>query len=581
VPNATGTSRLRKDRGPGAGEKGLRKQRGPRPGTKRYEWREIGIILLSVKVLLVQPPVEDFYDTSIRTYPLALLYLGRRIRDIAEVTVLDLRSKRKPKRLGEHPFPDLRPYYRERIRTPFSFFGAYYRFGADEEEIREALGKARADVVAISSLFTTYSMEALDVARLAKEVNPEVTTVLGGIHPTLFPVRVLESPTVDYVIRGEGETPLFDLVRALDSGGMDRAGPIGGLCRRDKEGFHITEPHVEAHIDEAPDRRLIDPDAYRIGRKNYTFFLTSRGCPLHCAFCGRPSVPYRKRSLESMEREIADCLDIGIGAVDFEDDMLNLDARHFGATLDLFRGTSLTLSAMNGIYSEKLDPSALGRMYDAGFRRLNFSLVDISRPVMERQKRLFPSNFLALLPHLEASPFLVETHFIIGLPGQTADEILDTMIFLMGRRLLPGPSIFYLAPGSPIFDERAGEDRGRSVKSLRGSAMFPINPLLPRETLFTFMKLTRFINFVKAALDREPGARTLWDLAEAPALVKDPVDREIIAVLLREKRFMCYDLHTLSLLPEPQDDGLVKLFFRRAEGLHVRGFKTMNSVIIG
>jgi anaerobic magnesium-protoporphyrin IX monomethyl ester cyclase len=536
---------------------------------------------LSVKVLLVQPPVEDFYDTSIRTYPLSLLYLGKRLRDIADVTVLDLRSNRKPKRLAEHPFPDLTPYYRERIRTPFSFFGAYYRFGADEKEIREALREAQADVVAISSLFTTYAMEALDVARLAKEVNPEAATVLGGIHPTLFPRRVLEFPSVDYVIRGEGETPLFDLVRALDLRGEDRIGPIGGLCYRDEEGFHITEPHVETHIDDAPDRRLLDPDAYRIGRKNYAFFLTSRGCPLHCAFCGRPSVPYRKRTLEGMEREIADCLELRIGAVDFEDDMLNLDTRHFGATLDLFRGTDLTLSAMNGIYSENLDASTLGRMYDAGFRRLNFSLVDISRPVMEKQGRLFPSNFLSLLPYLEASPFLVETHFIIGLPGQTAEEILDTMLFLMGRRLLPGPSIFYLAPGSPIFDETAGEGWGGSIKSLRGSAMLPVNPLLPRETLFTFMKLTRFINFVKGALDREPGVRTLRDLAEAPALVKSPVDREIITVLLREKRFMYHDLQTSSLLPEPQDDGLVKLFFQRAGGLPVRGFKTMNSVIIG
>ena len=47
---------------------------------------------------------------------------------------------------------------------------------------------------------------------------------------------------------------------------------------------------------------------------------------------------------------------------------------------------------MNGIYTENLDMATLKKMYEAGFRRLNFSLVDISRPVMERQKRLFPQT---------------------------------------------------------------------------------------------------------------------------------------------------------------------------------------------
>lgn len=531
-----------------------------------------------MKVLLIQPPIEDFYDTSIRTYPLALLYLAVRIRDISDVIVMDMRTGHRRVVPGMHPFPDLADYYRDGVRTPFSFFGRYYRFGLDKNEIKKEIAKEKPDVVSISSLFTTYSLEAIEVARLAKEVDRGIVTVMGGIHPTLFPRHVLESASVDYVIRGEGETPLFELLTALSRGVAGKDLTINGLCFKEGGGFRISEPNIEEDIDMIPDRGFLDPAKYRIGRKNYSFLLTSRGCPFHCSFCGRPSIPYRKRSLGSIEEEIGVFKDLGIGAVDFEDDMLNLDPYFFRHVLDLLNGKGFTLSAMNGIYTGNLDTTALKRMYEAGFRRLNFSLVDISKPVMERQKRLFPWNFLSLLPWLEDSPYLVETHFIIGLPDQTPGEILETLIFLMGKRLLPGPSIFYLAPGSPIFDETVGLNWEDRVRSLRSSAMFPVNPLIPRDTLFTFMKLTRFINYVKNLADLEPGVKRLSDLAGRLPAGVSPIDWEIVSTLVRERRFVSYDPGRRQFQEEPQDASLVKRFFEQSKGLAVRGFRTSHSL---
>ena len=174
----------------------------------------------------------------------------------------------------------------------------------------------------------------------------------------------------------------------------------------------------------------------------------------------------------------------------------------------------------------------------------------------------------------------METHFIIGLPGQTPDEIMETMIFLMGRRLLPGPSIFYLAPGSPIFKDILGDGWEGSLPLLRSSAMFPVNPLLPIETLYTFMKLTRFINFVKAVVDRAFGPLFLSDLPALPEAARNDVDREIIATLCREKLFTSYDPRSKSLVAEPQDRSLVARFFSRAKGLRIKGFKSANTLTI-
>ena len=532
---------------------------------------------VGVKVLLLQPPIEDFYDTSIRTYPLNLFYIAARIKDLCHVSVADLRTGRKHALAFPQAFHGLTPFYRDDVYTPFSLFRRFHRFGATRDEIRQIIENEAPSIVGISASYTTYSTEALEVARVAKEVDKNIVTIMGGTHATFFPQHLLQYTFVDYVVRGEGETPFAHLVESVQRGENPRSKVIDGVSFRSDGHFHISEINVEKEIDLLPDRRTISSETYRINKKKYAFFLTSRGCPFNCSFCGKPPVPYRKRSLASIERELYECIDLGIEAIDFEDDMLNLDRSFFADVLVLMRGMKLTLSAMTGIYPETIDISLLESMHAAGFRRLNFSLVDAGESVLKSQARVLPKAFLEILPWLESSPFLVETHFIIGLPGQRPEDVLDTLIFLMGKRLLLGPSVFYLAPGSEAFREIVGNEWEPYTKLMRSSAMFPANPLFPRETTYTLMKLVRFINYVKQAADRSSGLKTLGGLADALPTGK-PQEREIVGKLLMDKRFTWYGLKEQAFREEPQNQELVGLFFRKARGLEIKGFKTSKGV---
>lgn len=534
-----------------------------------------------MKVLLIQPPIEDFYDTSVRTYPLGLAYVASRLSDAAEVEVLDARSARKPVPLTEHGFPELEPFYREGVNTPFSFFGRFRRYGLSTWEIRGAIDRRKPDIVGIASMCSAYEKEALEVAEAAKKVDRGITTIVGGIHPTLFPVHVLRNKAVDYCVRGEGETPFLRLVSSLSEGRKaGSADRIPGVCCRRDDEIHLSEVNVEKDIDVLPRREILDGDRYRIGGKRYAFFLSSRGCPYSCGFCGKPPVPYRRRRLASVEEEIAQCAGLGVTAIDFEDDMLNLDKAAFVQVLDLFKGKGFTLSAMNGIYPRNLDVPTLRLMDEAGFRRLNFSLVDMSESVLDGQKRHSQPSFVHLLPFLEDSPFLTEVHFIIGLPGQDPTSLLDTVLFLMGKRLLLGPSLFYLSPGSLL--HRTAENEGKSVpfRSMRSSIMLPFNPLFPRSVTFTFVKLVRFINYAKQMLDNEPVIRRMSDLPQAAALRKDPRKRQIVKTLIEEKRFICYDQVLCSFRDEPVDSALVRHFFDRAKGSTITGYKSNNTLIV-
>ena len=216
-------------------------------------------------------------------------------------------------------------------------------------------------------------------------------------------------------------------------------------------------------------------------------------------------------------------------------------------------------------------------MYAAGFRRLNFSLVDVNEAVLKSQERALPKAFLEMLPWLESSPFLVETHFIIGLPGQRPEDVLDTLIFLMSKRLLLGPSLFYLAPGSAAFREIVGNEWEPYLKLMRSSAMFPANPLFSRETANTLMKIVRFINYVKRVIDGPSDVKALSELVRALPAGK-PYEGEIVGRLLAEKRFTWYSSKEQAFREEPQDQELVRLFFRKARSLEIRGFKTGKSV---
>jgi anaerobic magnesium-protoporphyrin IX monomethyl ester cyclase len=536
-----------------------------------------------VKVLLIQPPIEDFYNTGIRTYPLPLLYLATKVRDICDVSVIDFKTKRKPRALPENPFPELNAYYKADTYTPLSLFTRYYRFGDSSDAIKQTIRDKEPDVVAISALFTAYYAEALEIARVVKEVSNGIITVIGGTHATIFPEHTLDSGHVDYAIRGEGETPFFQLISSLQTGRREALEEIPGLCFRSRDGStHVSGIQFERDINLVPDRTFLNSADYLINRNPYTFFLTSRGCPFHCSFCGKPPVPYRKRNLAGIERELEDCLGLNIRSIDFEDDMLTFDAGLFNQVLDLLKGKDLTLSAMNGIYAESLTESTLERMSAAGFSRLNFSLVDINSSVAKGQKRHLPDRFLQLLPYLESSSFLTETHFIIGLPEQKPEDVMETLIFLMGKRLLAGPSVFYLAPGSPLFNRAGanGQDQSQYMRHMRSSYMIEANPLIPRNGIYTFMKLTRFINFVKSCLDREPSLKKLSDLAEFLKGRKEEIDKEILRMLLIEKRLMRYDTGRRVFVDEPQDKDLLERFFRMATGAKIKGFKTGNSLLV-
>src|SRR5512144_1484486 len=108
------------------------------------------------------------------------------------------------------------------------------------DDIRKRIADERPDVVATTA-FTAEIVDALKVLKLAKDVNPEIITVIGNVHPTFCYEELLRdvSSPIDYIVRGEGEETMVDLMDALSAGG-DR-GKVKGIAYRKNGGVAVTE----------------------------------------------------------------------------------------------------------------------------------------------------------------------------------------------------------------------------------------------------------------------------------------------------------------------------------------------------
>ncbi|RPI20561.1 MAG: radical SAM protein [Acidobacteria bacterium] len=460
----------------------------------------------SMKLLLLQPPVQDYYDTDIRLQPIGLCYLKAAVKRHlpgVDVMVRDFhaghgrRTVRVPRELSY-----LTGYYHIKDSSPFSLFSTYYHFGAPYEQVGRQVAGERPDLVGISSLFSTYQEEAL---RCAEEIKTllDVPVVMGGGHATALPETVLAHPAVDFVIRGEGERPLVALVKALGEGRDLRTVPNLGFKDHGRLVFNPTEDNFPIEDLSVPDVSDLDPARYGSRGRPIACIVSSRGCPFRCDFCSVHSTfgrTYRRRSNESIIREIEQRYQEGYRVFDFEDDNFAFEREQTRRLLleivERFPPGTLDLYAMNGLCYFGLDAELLTLMKQAGFSQLNLSLVSGNPEVCAAHRR--PCTVTGFEQAAVAGFQLgmrVIGYQILGLPGESLESMAQTMTLLARLPLLLGASVFYLAPGSRLWETRGG--RSDQLKLARLTALATHSELVSRDQLYTLLVTARIINFLK------------------------------------------------------------------------------------
>ncbi|MFH0919353.1 MAG: cobalamin-dependent protein [Fibrobacterota bacterium] len=441
-----------------------------------------------MKILLIQPPVEDFYATPMRTYPLGLACVASGPLACGhDVVLYDAMAAGRKSVLAVPPrFEHLAEYYRPGDKSPYRLFGHYYHFGHSWEEIRARIRQEKPDLIGISSLFTPYHSMALRVAKIARECFPAVPVVMGGAH-----VTACGEPTgvADHVIKGEGECAFTEL-----TGGRVPDNPF------------------------RPAHGLLDPGLYRYQGKRMAFVLTSRGCPHTCTFCSVHASTPKFRLIQPAEvlTEIQELvLDYGVRHIDIEDDCFGYDAGHAG---EILRGIfslgvpGLSLSFMNGLCADVLTPEKLSLLKQAGFSTLNLSLVSSNPALNRRYCRPFNAErFGQTVRDAAALGFAITAYAILGLPGDTVEGMLNTLDTLRCLPVRIGASLFYPVPGTRVF--RDCVDKGfiqpEDYDVFRLTAACVETPEFSRRDLMTLFYLCRILNLEKerAAGNSDAGPR--------------------------------------------------------------------------
>ena len=459
-----------------------------------------------MKVVLIQPPIQDFYDTDVRLQPIGLCYLKAAVAaHLPHVDVLikdyhhgwGRRTVALPKELAY-----LAEYYAVADKSPFSTFHQYYQFGHTFDAIEAELATLQPDVVGISSLFTPYYREALEVARRVK-ARLGVPVVMGGAHVSAVPESVLSHPCVDYVIRGEGERPLVELLRCLQGQQCLEDVPNLGYKRQGQSYYNAIQDNYDIEQLPFPDLSDVPASPYDLAGKPLTFMITSRSCPHQCSFCSVHTTfgtTYRRRSIDNVLAEIELRYRQGYRVIDFEDDNLTFYKRQFKELCKQLRtrfpNGELEYVAMNGISYLSLDDEMLELMRQAGFSQLNLALVSSDTTVRETTKR--PHTIEAYLKVVHKAfqlGFRMVSYQIQGQPQESLASKVQTLAFNARLPVLLGASPFYLTPNAPI--ARAWDMHAPDYVRARLSAMAIETASCRRDDLYTLFVTTRIINFLK------------------------------------------------------------------------------------
>jgi radical SAM superfamily enzyme YgiQ (UPF0313 family) len=243
--------------------------------------------------------------------------------------------------------------------------------------------------------------------------------------------------------------------------------------------------------------------------------------------------------------------------LDFEDDNLCADKPR---ALSLLKGIAglklpLSLSAMNGLCYWTLDREILAAMREAGFESINLSLVSTHESMVSQLNRPHSlEKFHNVVWQAVELDLRVTAYAIMGMPGQSLEEMMDTVKALSGSQCLIGPSPFYFTPGSPIHKQLGNSPRiilaskGRDpFFSARLTALDVEHEDFSRDDIYTCFKLCRVINYFKKGLDRgmtlsdpwfKPAYRIIrqgrWHAESKQGKYPLPFSKKIYELLIRE-----------------------------------------------
>jgi len=367
----------------------------------------------------------------------------------------------------------------------------------DQEQLKLKLAEFNPNIVGISSM-TPMVLSTMMAARGAKQACPDTTVVLGGPHATFMDREILGSePSVDVVVRGEGELTLVELThRIINHVGLNSA---DGITYRHQGQIvqNPDRPYIQ-NLDDLPfpAYKHFPLDKYRLFGKLFFPVITSRGCPFQCNFCTTSRIlgkQYRARSpknigheLELLKREY------NADSFTFYDDTLTLDKKRLFDICDEIKIRKINIPWDCQTRVDQISEEMLEKMKATNCQQVFFGAESGCQTVLNAvNKRTTVEQNEAAIKMAKKAGLFVAISIIIGYPGETAEMRKETFDFL--KRAEPDDVYLCIATPYPGTELRKEVERlGYKMSSdwSRYDTTTPVfeNPLLSDEEALRLRK---------------------------------------------------------------------------------------------
>ncbi len=308
-------------------------------------------------------------------------------------------------------------------------------------EIERRIRYSRPDFVAVAAI-TCTSPDAIQVLELAKKIDPAIKTIAGGVHATFMYEEMFGlTPALDYVVRGEGEITIVELLDAVTKN-KDLAA-VRGIAFRKGSAIHATSsrPLME-NLDNLPMAwDLLDWTDYHyyiIPGSRLGAIDTSRGCDKECTFCSQQKFwgkKWRARSPEDIVREMELLKKRhGVNVVLFTDDYPTPDRGRWERLLDLLIEKNpgqyilMETRAADIIRDEDILPK---------YRKAGIIHIYVGTEATQQESLDYIKKDLSLEESKKALALcrqhgiITETSMILGFPDETEESIARTLEIAM------------------------------------------------------------------------------------------------------------------------------------------------------
>ena len=354
------------------------------------------------------------------------------------------------------------------------------------QRIVETLLEKKPEVIGFSIL-NANRWGGIEIARIAKKINPKVKIVFGGIAATfLWKHFLAHFPEIDFVVMGEGEYAFLNLVKLIEKRNYNNLKDIKGIAFR--EGARIRKTKA------APFIRNLDELPIPAEYFDYQHVVSSRGCPGKCTFCGSPKFwghKVRFRSPENFVHELELLRSKGISFFYFSDDTFTINKKRVIEICQriLEKGLKITWFAISR--ADYINEEILYWMRKAGCIQISYGVESGSEKIRGLLgKPLKTDHIKQAFALTHGYGILARAYFIYGSPEETWETIQETIDLI--KEIKPFVCISYILeiyPGTQLysdFQKRFSVTDDTWLRKIEGICYFESDPDLSQDLILAF-----------------------------------------------------------------------------------------------